>query len=128
MTTRLLMRRSLVWALTALAGHVAQADLILEMPPYSFSEKTAATMDAARQGLTTGYYGVARYLDSFFKREDAPPDIPKSTARVRLSLRLKDADGLSPSAAFHAKMALPHAEERLHLFVDYPVVQKPDGH
>ncbi|MCX6998140.1 MAG: hypothetical protein NTV49_13915 [Kiritimatiellaeota bacterium] len=108
----------MLWVLAVLAGHVAQADLILEMPPYSFSEKTAATMDAARQGLTTKYHGVARYLDSFFKREDAPPDIPKSTARVRLSLRLKDADGLSPSTAFNAKLALPHAEERLHIFAD----------
>ncbi len=68
--------------------------------------------------LNAHYQGVARKLDSFFKRADDLESTDRSTARVRLTLKLLDTEGLTPNAAFKGKLALPYAEERMHLFVD----------
>jgi len=61
---------------------------------------------------------AARKLDSFFKRADDPESTGHSTARIRLLLKLQDAEAPAPNAAFSGKLALPYAENQLHLFVD----------
>ena len=106
-------------ALAVCVGYTGtvRADLILEMPP-TFLEQTASALDGTRANLNAQYQEVARKLDSFFKRPDAPESSTNSTARARLMLKLEDGESPSLSAAFSAKMALPFAEERLHLFVD----------
>jgi len=100
----------------ALGCGLACADLA---PPVAVVvTNTAQTLDNLRDDLNAQMQQVTRNLDSFFKRPDAPEAISNSTARIRLSLKIKDADGISPNAAFNGKFALPYAEERLHLFVD----------
>ena len=94
----------------------SRADLI---PP---SELPATTLeqcfDNFRDGLDDQYQGVARKLDSFFKRADDLESTNHSTARVRLMLKVQDGETPSPNAAFSGKLALPYAQERLNLFVD----------
>ena len=102
---------------SVLDASVARADVIVTPPP-SFMDQTARTLDNTHDDLNARFQHVARQLDSFFKRHDAPDATSNSTVRVRLMLKIQDGDGLSPSAAVKAKMVLPYAEERLNLFVD----------
>ena len=79
---------------------------------------TARVLDNAHDDLNNRMQGVTRSLDSFFKRADAPETVSNTTGRLRLSLLVKDTEGVAPKAAFSGKVAMPYAEEWLHLFVD----------
>jgi hypothetical protein len=94
----------------------SRADLIPspEVPPTYLEQ----CFDNFHADLNARYQGVARKLDSFFKRADDAESTTRSTARVRLMLKIQDAEALTPNAAFKGKLALPYAEERLNLFVD----------
>ena len=94
----------------------SRADLIppAELPPTYLEQ----CLDNFHDVLNDHYQGVARKLDSFFKRADDVESTDRSTARVRLLLKVQDAEELSPNTAFKGKLALPYAEERLNLFVD----------
>lgn len=98
----------------------SQADLIPPPPPLQIVPAMTLAMrfDNFHDGLDDRYQGVARKLDSFFKRADDLESTNQSTARVRLMLKLQDSEAPAPSAAFSGKLALPYAEGRLHLFVD----------
>lgn len=79
---------------------------------------TAKMLDNAHDDLNNRMQGVTRSLDSFFKRADAPETVSNTTGRLRLSVLVKDTEGVSPKAAFSGKVAMPYAEEWLHLFAD----------
>lgn len=95
---------------------IANADPAV--PINSVVTNTTQQLDQFHDDLNLRFQRITRSLDSFFKRPDEPESVTNSTGRIRLSLRIKDADGLSPNAAFSGKIAMPYAEERLHLFVD----------
>lgn len=94
----------------------ARADLI--PPVKGMATNTVRKLDSLHDDLNIRMQRVTRSLDSFFKRPDAPEAISNSTARVRLGIKVKDADGISLQSAFNGKIAMPYAEERLHLFAD----------
>ena len=103
----------------AAGSAVVCADFIAPPPPLSsIATNTAQTLDNWRDQANVEFQHVARQLDSFFKRADAPDSASNSTARVRLMLKLQDGETPSPGAAFNGKLALPYAEQQLHLFVD----------
>jgi len=99
-----------------LGAGATRADL--KLPVTAVVTNTAQTLDDLRDDVTTKMQHVTRSLDSFFKRPDAPETISNSTARLRLGIKVKDADGVSFQSAFNGKLAMPYAEERLHLFAD----------
>lgn len=106
----------IIFLYCALGGGLACATTV---PPVTNAlANTAQHLDHLHDDLNDRMQQVTRNLDSFFKRPDAPETVTNSTGRIRLSLRAKDADGISPNAAFSGKVAMPYAEERLHLFVD----------
>lgn len=105
---------SLAIPLAVLSTGVVRADLVVTPP----ATNTAQTLDQWHDQMDAQLQRVARKLDSFFKRADDPESTGKSTGRVRLMLNIQDAETPSLNAAFSGKLALPCAEERLHLFVD----------
>jgi hypothetical protein len=106
------------WAvLLAVGGWVSSRAAPLP-PMTAMVTNTAQTLDYIHDDLNARMQLVTRNLDSFFKRADASEAVSNSTGRIRLSLQAKDADGLSPKAAFSGKVVMPYAEERLHLFLD----------
>lgn len=89
------------------------------LPPVTQAlTNTAQVLDTAHDDLNNRMQHVTRTLDSFFKRADAPETVSNTTGRLRLAVLVKDTEGVTPKAAFSGKVAMPYAEERLHLFVD----------